>query len=123
MADIVVIYLSWWEEWYLPLFCMSLSSTLFTLVADISLSWIMVDGYSSAGWTGLGSAVLAGCFIGKELPVRSSPLERFCFLANESLLSWTLMVVLLDVWWFWWEAWYFPLLYMDSSSTLHRYTD
>ena len=86
-------------------------------MTDISPSWAMADGYSSAGRTGLGSAVLAGFIIGEELPVRSSPLDRLCFLANESLL-WTLVVVLLDVWWFWWEAWYLPLLYLDTSSTL-----
>ena len=68
--------------------------------------------------------------------MRSSPLDRLCFLANDSLLSLTLLVILLNtsptckswlmwsllslvgVWWFWWEAWYLPLLYMDSSSTL-----
>ena len=143
MADIVVISLSWWEEWYLPLFYMNLSSTLYILeflVADISLGWIMVDGYSSAGRTGLGSAVLAGFIIGEELPVRSSPLDRLCFLANDSLLSLTLLVILLNtsstrkswlvwslfslvgVWWFWWEGWYLPLFYMDTSSILHRCT-
>ena len=100
---------------------MDLSSTLYILeflVADISLSWIMVDGYSSAGWTGLGSAVLAGFIIGEELPVRSTPPVRLCFLAKDSLLSWALLIVLLDVWWFWWEARYFPLLCLDTSSTL-----
>ena len=63
----VDISLSWWEAWYLPPFYMDSSSTLYTLeflVADISLGWIMVDGYSSAGWTGLGPAVLAGFVIG-----------------------------------------------------------
>ena len=75
--DIVGVSLSWWEELYLPLLCMDLSSTLYIpefLVADISLGWIMVDGYSSAGWTGLGSAVLAGFIIGEELPAGSPPL-------------------------------------------------
>ena len=92
-------------------------------MADISLSWVMADGDSSAGWTGLGSAVLAGFIIGEELPVRGSPLDRLCFLANDSLLSWALLIVLLDVWWFWWEVRYLPLLYMDSSSTLCVCTD
>ena len=117
----VDISLSWWEAWYLPPFYMDSSSTLYILeflVAGVAVDWIMVDGYSSAGWTGLGSAVLAGFIIGEELPVRSSPLDRLCFLANESLLSWTLMVVLLDVWWFWWEAQYLSLLCLDTSSTL-----
>ena len=50
--------------------------------------------------------------------MRSSPLDRLCFLANESLLSLTLVVVLLDVWWFRLEAWYLPLIYLDTSSTL-----
>ena len=78
MADIVGISLSWWEAWYLPPFYMDSSSTLYILeflVADISPSWAMADGYSSAGRTGLGSAVLAGFVVGKELPVRSSPLD------------------------------------------------
>ena len=108
----------------MPLFYMDLSSTLYILeflVAGVAVDWIMVDGYSSAGWTGLGSAVLAGFIIGEELPVRSSPLGRLCFLANDSLLSLTLLVILLNtssirkswlvlslfslvgVWWFWWE--------------------
>ena len=106
----------------MPLFYMDSSSTLYILeflVADIAVDWIVADGYSSAGRTGLGSAVLAGFSIGEELPVRSSPLDRLCFLANDSLLSWALSVVLLDVWWFWWEVRYLPLLYMDSSSTLY----
>ena len=79
LADMVVVSLSWWEAWYLPPFYMDSSSTLYTLeflVADISLGWIMVDGYSSAGWTGLGSAVLAGFIIGEELPAGSPPLGR-----------------------------------------------
>ena len=112
----------WWEKWYLPLFCMNLSSTLYILeflVADISLSWIMVDGYSSAGWTGLGSAVLAGFIIGEELPVRSTPPVRLCFLAQDSLLSWALLIVLLDVWWFRWGELYLPLFCMSLSSTLY----
>ena len=90
MADIVGISLSWWEAWYLPPFYMDSSSTLYILeflVADIAVDWIMADGYSSAGRTGLGSAVLACFIIGEELPVRSSPLDGLCFLANDSLLS------------------------------------
>ena len=114
----------------MPLFYMSLSSTLYILeflVADISPTWIMVDGYSSAGRTGLKSAVLAGFFIGEELPVMGSPLDRLCFLANKSLtstLSWhsgwhTLFCVdMVDISLSWWEAWYLPPFYMGSSSTL-----
>ena len=141
MADIVGISLSWWEAWYLPPFYLDSSSILYILeflVADIAVYWILADGYSSAGRTGLGSAVLAGFIIGEELPVRSSPLGRLCFLANDFLLSLTLLVILLNtsstrkswlvwslfslvgVWWFWWEALYLPLLYMDTSSILHR---
>ena len=108
MADIVVISLSWWEEWYLPLFCMNLSSTLYILeflVADISLTWIMVDGYGSAGRTGLWSAVLAGFVIGEELPAGSSLLGKLYLLASDFLLSLTMLVTLLN-----------------SSSPLHRYT-
>ena len=59
----VDISLSWWEAWYLPPFYMDSSSTLYILeflVAGVAVDWIVVDGYSSAGWTGLGSAVLAG---------------------------------------------------------------
>ena len=70
MADIVGISLSWWEAWYLPPFYMDSSSTLYILeflVADIAVYWILADGYSSAGRTGLGSAVLAGFIIGEEL--------------------------------------------------------
>ena len=109
MADMVGISLSWWEGWYLPFFYMDSSSTLYILeflVVDISLSWAMVDGDSSAGRTGLGSAVLAGFVIGEELPVGSSPLDRLCLLASDFLLSLTLLVVLLN-----------------SSSTLHMYTE
>ena len=87
-------------------------------MADIAVNWVIVDRGYSAGRIGLGSAVLAGFIIGEELPVRSSPLDRLCFLANDSLLSWALSVVLLDVWWFWWEVRYLPLLYLDTSSTL-----
>ena len=74
----VGVWWFWWEGWYLsllymdtssilPLFYLNSSSTLYILgflVADISPSWAMADGYSSAGWTGLGSAVLAGFVIG-----------------------------------------------------------
>ena len=59
----------------MPFFYVDSSSTLYTLeflVADIAVDWVMADGYSSAGRTGLGSAVLAGFIIGEELPV--SPL-------------------------------------------------
>ena len=70
--------------------------------------------------------------------MRSSPLGRLCFLANDFLLSLTLLVILLNtsstrrawlvlslfslvgVWWFWWEALYLPLLYIDTSSILRR---
>ena len=69
--------------------------------------------------------------------MRSSPLDRLCFLANDSLLSLTLLVILLNTsstcksWlvWFlfslvgvWWEGWYLPLLYVDTSSILHQCT-
>ena len=96
------------------------------------MDWAVADGYSSAGRIGLGSAVLAGFVIGEELPVGSSPLDRLCFLANDFLLSRTLLVILLDspstcksllsLVGVWWEAWYLPLLYMDTSSTLRRCT-
>ena len=69
-------------------------------MAGVPVDWIMSDGYSSAGWTGLGSAVLAGFVIGEELPAGSSFLGRLC------LLSLTLLFVLLN-----------------SASTLHRYAD
>ena len=76
------------------------------LVADIAVTWIMVDRSCSAGWIGLGSAVLAGFVLGEELPAGSSLLGRLCLLASDFLLSLTLLVVLLN-----------------STSTLHRYTD
>ena len=40
MADIVGVSLSWWEAWYLPLFYMDSSSTLYILeflLADIAV--------------------------------------------------------------------------------------
>ena len=48
---------------------LDLTYPLYILVADISLSWVMADGDSSAGRTGLGSAVLDGVIIGVGLPV------------------------------------------------------
>ena len=59
-------FLSWEWPWYLLLIWLDSTFPLCTLVADISLSWIMADGYSSAGRTGLGSAVLAGFLLARS---------------------------------------------------------
>ena len=82
MADIVGISLSWEWAWYLLLIWLDSTFPLCTLVADISLSWIMADGYSSAGRTGLGSAVLDGIVIGVELPVSGPLLSNHLVLTN-----------------------------------------
>ena len=125
MTDMVGISLSWWGAWYLPLFYVDSSSTLYTLeflVADIAVDWAMADGYSSAGRTGLGSAVLAGFIIGEGLPV--SPLlgRHLVCLDLSSTLPWhsgwhtPFCVDMVDISLSWWEAWYLPPLYMGSSS-------
>ena len=75
------------------------------LVVEIAVNWVIVDRGCSAGWIGLGSAVLAGFVVGEELPVGSSPLDRVYLLASDFLLSLTLLVTLLNF-----------------ASTLHRYT-
>ena len=62
--DMVCISLTWLWAWYMLPIYLGLAYPLYILVADISLSWIMADGDSSAGRTGLGSAVLAGFVIG-----------------------------------------------------------
>ena len=66
------------------LICLDLTFPLYTLVADISLSWIMVDRDSNAGRTGLGSAVLDGIVIGVKLPVRGPFLSNHLVLTNIS---------------------------------------
>ena len=81
-VDMVDISLSWWEAWYMLLIYLDLTSLLCILVADISLSWVMAGGDSSAGRTGLGSAVLDGIVIGVELPVSGPLLSNHLVLTN-----------------------------------------
>ena len=109
--DMVDISLSWWEAWYMLLIYLDLTSLLCILVADISLNWVMAGGDSSAGRTGLGSAVLAGFFIGEELPVRSTPLDRhLVYLDFASTLPWhsgwhtPFRVDMVDISLSWWVA-------------------
>ena len=81
-VDMVDISLSWWEAWYMLLIYLDLTSLLCILVADISLNWVMAGGDSSAGRTGLGSAVLDGIVIGVELPVSGPLLSNHLVLTN-----------------------------------------
>ena len=125
----VDISLSWWEAWYLPPFYMDSSPTLYTLeflVVDISLSWAMADGDSSAGRTGLGSTVLDGVTIGVGLPAGSPLLGRHLICLDlASTLPWhsgwhTLLCVdMVDISLSWWEAWYMLLIYLDLTSLLY----
>ena len=68
---------------------LDLTYPLYILVADISLSWVMADGDSSAGQTGLGSAVLDGVTIGVGLPAGSPLLSRHLICLDlASILPW-----------------------------------
>ena len=79
-VDMVCISLTWlWALYMLPIY-LGLAYPLYILVADISLSWTMADGDSSAGRTGLGSAVLDGVIIGVELPVGRPLLSKHLIL-------------------------------------------
>ena len=117
MVDMADISLSWWVAWYLPPFYICSSSTLYFLE-------FLVGGCSSAGRTGLGSAVLAGFIIGEEIPA-SPLLGRHLDLA--STLPWHSgwhpllclgMADIVGISLSWWVAWYLPPFYLGSSSTL-----
>ena len=83
-VDMVGVSLTWRGAWYMLPFCSDLTYPLYILVADISLGWIMADGGSSAGRTGLGSALLDGVIIGLELRVGRLLLSGHLVLTNIS---------------------------------------
>ena len=71
---------------------LDLTILLFILVADISLNWVMAGRDSSAGRTGLGSALLDVVIIGVELLVGRPLLSKhltLLFLALSALLNLT----------------------------------
>ena len=126
----VDISLSWWEAWYMLLIYLDLTSLLCILVADISLNWVMAGGDSSAGRTGLGSAVLDGIVIGVGLPVGSPLLSRHLLLLLicldlASTLPWhsgwhTLLCLdMVGISLTWRGAWYMLPIYLDLAYPLY----
>ena len=87
-VDMVCISLTWLWAWYMLPIYLGLAYPLYILVADISLSWIMADGDSSAGRTGLGSEVLDGVVIGLGLHVGRLLLGKHLISDLASILHW-----------------------------------
>ena len=90
-VDMVGISLAWRGAWYMLPIYLDLAYPLCILVEDLSLGWILAGGGSSAGRTGLGSAVLDGIFIGVGIPAGIS--LHACGVTNltspgESSLPW-----------------------------------